>query len=709
MLKKLSILVFLMVVLAASPLFAQNSSTHSVTVTLQDATNDEPVGFATVSVTLKGSDTPAKYTITNEKGSATLDGLKNGTYIFAAELMGYKKYTQEITVKDGNVAIGTVKMDVDQETLDAANVSAIGNPVIIKKDTIEYTAAAFKTTENDVLEDLLKKLPGVEVDNGTVTVNGQTVTRVYIDGKTFFMDDPQLATKNIPAKIINKVKVVQKKSEQAEFTGIDDGQEETVLDLSVQPGMMNGLMGNLQAGLGHDLPKPEDKTAYNDDYRFNSQLFLGNFTGNTQISIIGNANNANNRGFGDRMGGGGGGGITTSYMIGANVGDNFFDDKMEATADYMFSGSNSESMSEQYNETVIKGADYRLAQENNSTSNRNNYDNRIGMRIEHEFSKSANIIFEPQINETDRLGRYDVLAIAGVSAMDPTTRKRIDAWAANGGALVEFREKTPTSEMVARVLAAAAKKGVNPCCEVLDAIKDGGSSAVSIEVTPAHRGKLDAYMVTSRAPTLSVVRFRPAPLADTKNPVLVRLFTRPDGKTVDGADRRVRNLVSHRQPLKPDKDGYYTLVLADGSHFYVYGEMTDVLARYPRTKDVVWETEQTAAEALAQGKAAIVREKEERAARMPVFDVDPNRMAFVRLNEFANVQNPGFETPWGVTDWRGMRFDFIRFDQNGFKDVIRASKPVKGIAVDGRAAFVYFCHTEAPSKKTDILRKKRSW
>lgn len=406
MFKKLLFIVTLMTALLSFNAFAQSgSSTHSVSVTLLDATNDDPVSFATVSVTLKGSDTPAKYTITNEKGVASLDGLKNGTYTFAAELMGYQKYTKEITIKDGNIALGTVKMDVDQETLDAANVSAIGNPVVIKKDTIEYTAAAFKTTENDVLEDLLKKLPGVEVDNGTVTVNGQTVTRVYIDGKTFFMDDPQLATKNIPAKIINKVKVVQKKSEQAEFTGIDDGQEETVLDLSVQQGMMNGLMGNLQAGLGHDLPKPEDKTAYNDDYRFNSQLFLGNFTGSNQISIIGNANNANNRGFGDRMGGmmggggfGGGGGITTSYMAGVNLGKNFFDDRMETTADYMFSGSNNESSSDTYNESVIKGADYRLAQNSNSVSNRNSYDNRVGLRIEHEFSKSANIIFEPQIS-----------------------------------------------------------------------------------------------------------------------------------------------------------------------------------------------------------------------------------------------------------------------------------------------------------------------
>ncbi len=308
----------------------------------------------------------------------------------------------------------------------------------------------------------------------------------------------------------------------------------------------------------------------------------------------------------------------------------------------------------------------------------------------------VDVIFEPQINETDRLSRYDVLTFAGVSAMDPTTRKRIDEWAAKGGSLVEFKEKVPTADMVSQVLAAAAKKGVKPCCEMLDAIKDDGTPANSIEVTPARRGKLDAYMITSRAPTLPVVRFKPAPLAGAKKPVLVRLFTRPGSEAVAGADPRVRNLVTHRQPLKPDANGYYTLVLGGGSHFYVYGDTADVLAKYPRTKDVVWDAGLTAEQALAFGKAEIEREKAERAARMPVFDVDPNRMVFVRLNEFANIQNPGFKIPWGVTDWRGMRFDFIRFDQNQFKDVIKVEKPVKGIAVDSRAAYVYFVHTAAP-------------
>lgn len=308
----------------------------------------------------------------------------------------------------------------------------------------------------------------------------------------------------------------------------------------------------------------------------------------------------------------------------------------------------------------------------------------------------VDVIFEPQINETDRLSRYDVLTFAGVSAMDPTTRKRIDAWAVKGGSLVEFKEKIPTAEMVAKVLDAAAKKGVKPCCEMLDAIKDDGSAAGSIEVTPAHRGKLDAYMITSRAPTLPVVRFKPAPLAGAAKPVLVRLSTRPGTEAVEGADPRVRNLVTHRQPLRPDANGYYTLVLKGGSHFYVYGDTADVLAKYPRTKDVVWDAGLTAEQALAFGKAEIEREKAERAARMPVFDVDPNRMVFVRINEFANVQNPDFKIPWGVTDWRGMRFDFIRFDQNQFKDVIKVDKPVKGIAVDSRAAYVYFVHTAAP-------------
>ncbi|MBP3830468.1 MAG: carbohydrate-binding domain-containing protein, partial [Bacteroidaceae bacterium] len=204
-------------------------------------------------------------------------------------------------------------------------VSASGNQILVKKDTIEYNASSFKTNETDMLEELLKKLPGVEIDSdGKITQNGKEITKIMIDGKVFFMDDPQLASKNLPAKIIDKVRVVERKSDEARFTGIDDGEEETVIDLSVQKGMMNGVFGNAMAGGGHDLPS---KAGAVNDWRWQGAFMGGRFTETSQISVIANANNTNNRGFNDlsgsmmssMMGGGGGmgGGSTWTNIQGS--------------------------------------------------------------------------------------------------------------------------------------------------------------------------------------------------------------------------------------------------------------------------------------------------------------------------------------------------------------------------------------------------------
>ena len=212
---------------------AQNSV--SVSLRLIDSKTSDPVSFATVSLTVKGAEHPAKYVLSDSEGKATLEKVRRGTYILKAELMGYKAHSQEINVEK-TLNLGDIKMDEDVEVLDAARVSDVGNPIIIRKDTIEYTASSFKTSDNDMLEELLKKLPGVEVEaDGSITANGETITKITIDGKTFFLDDPQLASKNIPAKMIEKVKVVEKKSDQALFTGIDDGEHETVIDLSMRP------------------------------------------------------------------------------------------------------------------------------------------------------------------------------------------------------------------------------------------------------------------------------------------------------------------------------------------------------------------------------------------------------------------------------------------------------------------------------------------
>ena len=389
------------------------AQSHKVTAQLKDATTAEPVGFATVSVIPEKGQ--PKYSLSDGEGHAVLEKVKPGKYTFRAEIMGYKTHEQSITVGDRDLNLGVVKLEMDQQVLDAASVSATGNPVIIKKDTIEYNASSFKISDDNMLVDLLKKLPGIEVaEDGTITSNGETISKITIAGKTFFLDDLQLASQNIPAKLVEKVKVVKKKSEQAEFTGIDDGEEETVIDLTVQRGMMNGVFGNAMAGGGHDLPS-KDGTV--NDWRWQGAFMGGRFTETSQISIIANANNTNNRGFndlsgnmmGNMMGGGGmrggrGGGwgansngITTSWMGGVNGNWDLLGDKMDLGANYLYNGSIVDVTEQNYKETYMTDGT-TLVSNDNGLSHRFTDGHRFGMRLEHKFSENTSILFQPQFN-----------------------------------------------------------------------------------------------------------------------------------------------------------------------------------------------------------------------------------------------------------------------------------------------------------------------
>ncbi|MBO4634771.1 MAG: outer membrane beta-barrel protein [Bacteroidales bacterium] len=405
------ILAVLVALFVAGTLLAQN---YHVTVKLQDAGTGEPVGFATVSLTPEKGQ--PKYALADGNGKAEVEKVHPGKYTLKAELLGYKNYEKVIEVH-GNMDLGTVKMDLDQKTLDAASVTATGNPIIIKKDTIEYNASSFKISDDNMLVDLLKKLPGIEVgEDGTITSNGETVSKITIAGKTFFLDDPQLASQNIPAKLIEKVKVVKKKSEQAEFTGIDDGEEETVIDLTVQKGMMNGIFGNAMLGGGHDLPAPA-KTDVPNDWRWQGAFMGGQFTETSQISVILNANNTNNRGFNDlsgsmmnsMMGGGGGmgrgmggfggnsNGITTSWMAGVNGNWDLLGDKMDLGGNYLYNGSVVDVTEKTYKETYMTDGS-TLVSNNNGLSSRFTDGHRFGVRFEHKFSENTSILFQPQFN-----------------------------------------------------------------------------------------------------------------------------------------------------------------------------------------------------------------------------------------------------------------------------------------------------------------------
>ena len=408
---------FALILLASVLSWAAASAQNTVSAVLKDSNSGEPVAFATVSLHLPGAKKASNYALSNDAGQVSIVKVKNGSYLFKAELLGYKSLEKNITVKGADIDLGELTMDPDTKMLDAASVSAVGNSIIVKKDTIEYNASSFKTVDNDVLEDLLKKLPGVEVsEDGSISVNGETISKITIDGKTFFLDDPQLASKNIPAKVINKLKIINKKSEQAEFTGIDDGEEEKVIDLSIKPGMMRGAFGNLMGGVGHDLPSTDKKAAgAPNDWRFQGAGFMGKFTKRQQISIILNGNNTNNRGFNDLAGsmmggmrGGGGGmgrgqggwgtgnGITTSWMAGANGSWDLFGDKMELSSNYLYNGTDKNVSETTDKRTYLDGAD--LLYHSKGTSETRTGGHRIGLRIDHKFSKNTSILFEPRIN-----------------------------------------------------------------------------------------------------------------------------------------------------------------------------------------------------------------------------------------------------------------------------------------------------------------------
>ena len=399
--------------------FAAVAQGYTVKIKLVEDQSGAPVGYATVSLTKEGQESVFKFTQTDGDGKASISGVPAGKYKISGILLGYDNYEENIEVK-ADVDLGAKKMPVQVTFLEGATVTSVGNPIVVKKDTIEHNVSLMHSSDNDVLEDLLKRLPGVEVNSdGTITANGKTISKIYVDGKQFFLDDPSLASKNLPAKIIDKVKIVEKKSEQAEFTGIDDGEEEMVLDLGIKKGMMNGWFGNIMAGGGADIQgKAENILSGSEDVnhlRYQGAAMVANFTASDQLAIIANANNTNNRGFQDMMAssmggmrGGGmrggmggpgmgrGNGISTSYMLGAN-GGHTWDNKSELIGNAMFNG-NERYVLENTEKTTFKDDGTSVRAVDKGANYTNTYGVRGGARADIKISDATSLLFEPNFN-----------------------------------------------------------------------------------------------------------------------------------------------------------------------------------------------------------------------------------------------------------------------------------------------------------------------
>ena len=274
----------------------RNANTN-VKLTLKDSKSSKPISWASVYLIPAGDTTITHFALSDDKGDVLLKEVPVGKYELNAEIIGYNPHKKVYTIKSHWDAydLGIIKMDENAEYLDAASISAIGNPVTVKKDTIEFNASSFRVGENAMLEDLIKKMPGMEVsEDGTVTLNGEKIDKITVGGKTFFFNDPTAALKNLPAKIVDKIKVIDKTKDEAAGSGVvskDD--KEKVMDVELKEEYTEGWYGNAKLGGGSTL-NPDSGNSLIDDrgLLYNGNAMVTGYTEKDQVIFIGNAFNA---------------------------------------------------------------------------------------------------------------------------------------------------------------------------------------------------------------------------------------------------------------------------------------------------------------------------------------------------------------------------------------------------------------------------------
>ncbi len=304
--------------------------------TLVSGTDRSPLSGASVRLMRNNADSTFVAAVSaGNDGSFRLGGVARGKYIVSFTFLGYETVTRNVEMAGKNVNLGEIAMTESSILLQETTVVGVKTEIVVKEDTIEYNADSYRTQPNAVVEDLLKRLPGVEVDSeGKITANGKEITKILVDGEEFFSDDPKVATKNLPVNMVDKLQVIDRKSDLARLTGVDDGEDETVINLTVKKGMKNGWFGNVTGG-------------YGTDDRYSGNFMVNYFRDKNQFSILGSANNTNEMGFTDRGASrftrfGGRNGISTTQSIGVNfaVGS---EDKLRVGGDVFYSHSDRDS------------------------------------------------------------------------------------------------------------------------------------------------------------------------------------------------------------------------------------------------------------------------------------------------------------------------------------------------------------------------------
>ena len=314
---------------------AQTNEDQGLTVSgnVHDAELKEPMVQATVQLFRKRDSTFVGGTVTDLRGNFSVEALANGVYKLKISSVGYQSIEREVTLRrNQSQEMGMLLMSPESVMLKEAVVTGRAAQVIVKKDTLVYNPDAYRTPEGSPIEELIKRIPGAEVDeDGNITINGKAVKKILLDGKEFMLGDVETALKNIPVNIIQNMKFYDQQSDQARITGIEDGEKETVIDFTIKKGMNRGYMTNLDLAAGTE-------------HRYASRGMGSSFTDKTRFVILGNFNNKDeNAGWWNRRG------LNARKMLGTNL--NYDDgDKLKMDASVRWNHRGGDNLNENASE-----------------------------------------------------------------------------------------------------------------------------------------------------------------------------------------------------------------------------------------------------------------------------------------------------------------------------------------------------------------------
>ncbi|HNE92826.1 MAG TPA: outer membrane beta-barrel protein [Chitinophagaceae bacterium] len=390
---------------------AQNSTSLKGKVT--DTLSKQNLKDASISMLNAKDSTVESFGLAKTDGTFEIKGFAMGSYLLQISFNGYESYFKSVVFNKQNPTLDLGTIILKPQAKELEGVSVVAAPIQVKGDTTEFNAGSFKTKPNATAEDLLKKLPGVQVEkDGSVKAQGQTVKRVLVDGKRFFGDDPTTATRNLPTDVIDKVQVYDAQSDQSSFSGFDDGNRDKTINIITKKDRRKGYFGKLSIGAGN-----------NERYATNANF--NRFNGNQQISFIGQGNNINQQNFsmqdlfgtmnsaGGRGGGGmfGGGmrggnlgnflttnqaGIATTWAAGLNYND-VWSKKTSVSGSYFYNNMKRNNDNESHTETFVTN-DSSQFNNNNTFSNYLNQNHRFNFEFDHKFDSVNSLLVRPNFS-----------------------------------------------------------------------------------------------------------------------------------------------------------------------------------------------------------------------------------------------------------------------------------------------------------------------